>query len=121
MCAENAIKRKHPRFQYRAQMQYSFDNKNWYIGLTENISEGGVFVQGQALAKSGAKVYFTLKSFKDDEIRLVGKVIWTRMRDYEDTPGMGISILTAFFEGNELLTELFGESWKKFDLKFTWN
>ncbi len=63
---------------------------NFYIGLTENISAGGVFVATYASKPIGAKVDVALSFANGEEIRLPGIVRWTREASAGGWPGMGV-------------------------------
>jgi uncharacterized protein (TIGR02266 family) len=66
---------------------------NFYMGLTENLSEGGIFIATHVLKPMGTSmaVVFKLPDVADP-VKLVGTVRW--VREYSETsdtsPGMGV-------------------------------
>jgi uncharacterized protein (TIGR02266 family) len=66
---------------------------NFYLGLTENLSEGGLFIATHAVKPIGTKVEFSFKLPQLDEpIQAIGTVRWVRVySETSDTsPGMGV-------------------------------
>jgi uncharacterized protein (TIGR02266 family) len=66
---------------------------NFYLGFTENLSEGGLFIATHNLRPIGSTVEVTLKLPNVSEaIKAVGTVRWTReFSETSDTsPGMGV-------------------------------
>jgi uncharacterized protein (TIGR02266 family) len=75
---------------------------NFYMGLTENLSEGGLFIATHAVRPIGATVEVSF-SLPDCEgrIRAKGTVRWVRLfGDASDTsPGMGLRFDEISAEG----------------------
>jgi uncharacterized protein (TIGR02266 family) len=73
-----ADRRDKPRFAVSIGVTLLGDH-NFYMGLTENISEGGIFVQTQRTVPIGTRisVEFSLPTSRDT-IRVVGEVRWGR-------------------------------------------
>lgn len=66
---------------------------NFYMGLTENLSEGGLFIATHALQPLGSPIEVSFKLPQSDEaIKVIGTVRW--VREYSETsdagPGMGV-------------------------------
>ena len=66
---------------------------NFYMGLTENLSEGGLFIATHALQPLGSPIEVSFKLPQSGEaIKVVGTVRW--VREYSETsdagPGMGV-------------------------------
>lgn len=81
-------RRRDPRFLLELAVTMEGDN-NFYTGLSENISEGGVFIATSAVLPIGMRVelQFTLPHF-DVPIRLEGTVQWVREPEAMSLPGM---------------------------------
>lgn len=63
---------------------------NLYLGFTENLSAGGVFVATYVGKPLGAKVEIVLSFPNSDEIRVPGVVRWLRDATPDGWPGMGV-------------------------------
>jgi uncharacterized protein (TIGR02266 family) len=78
----------------RIELEVSFlSESNFYIGFTENLSEGGVFVATYLVRPLGSLVELSLRLLgRDEPLSLRGEVRWLRV--YSPTsdagPGMGI-------------------------------
>jgi len=80
---------------------------NFYIGCTENLSEGGVFVATHSLCKIGCRVDLVIAMRYQAPIRAKGTVRW--LRPYSETdenpPGMGIRFDSLSAEDAERIHE----------------
>ena len=65
-------------------------DSNLYVGFTENLSEGGVFVATYALKPLGEKVEVALAFASGDQLRVPGVVRWLRNASADNWPGMGV-------------------------------
>ena len=74
-------RRKYPRYLLSLAITMQGDN-NFYTGLSENISEAGVFIATHHVLELGTPVVmsFTLPS-NDEPISVVGTVQWVRGPD----------------------------------------
>ncbi len=63
---------------------------NLYLGFTENLSAGGVFVATYVAKPIGAKVEIALVFPNGDEVRVPGIVRWLRDATVDGWPGMGV-------------------------------
>jgi uncharacterized protein (TIGR02266 family) len=85
-------RRQHPR--HNVELEVTMESEtNFYIGLTENLSEGGLFIATHVLKPLGTQVEVSLKLPEMSEpIKMTGTVRW--VREYSDTsdtsPGMGV-------------------------------
>src|SRR5687767_4203952 len=66
---------------------------NFYMGLTENLSEGGLFIATHVLKPLGTQIEVSFKlPGAPDSIKVTGTVRW--LREYSPTsdtsPGMGV-------------------------------
>jgi uncharacterized protein (TIGR02266 family) len=73
-----ADRRRKPRYAVTLSVTLLGDH-NFYTGLTENLSEGGLFVHTQSTLPIGTviRVEFTLPT-SSEKLSLVGEVRWTR-------------------------------------------
>jgi uncharacterized protein (TIGR02266 family) len=81
-----------PRFAVELEMSISSEH-NFYSGLVENISEGGVFVATHVLKPIGSVVEISI-TLPDSDVAVSGKGEVRWIRDYNELsdtpPGMGI-------------------------------
>lgn len=72
-----------------------YSDSNFYAGLTENISEGGVFVATHKLMQVGETVDLNITFPPDEQVRATGVVRW--LREFNESsdanPGMGIQFV----------------------------
>ncbi len=73
---------------------------NFYIGFTENLSEGGVFVATYTSKPIGSKVEVVLSFPNGEEMRVPGVVRWLREATSEGWPGLGVQF-ESLTEGDE--------------------
>lgn len=80
-------RRGHPRYLLRLRITMHGEN-NFYAGLSENISEAGVFIATAHTLPIGTPVVlsFTLPN-AEDPIAVVGTVQWIRDQDATVPPG----------------------------------
>jgi len=72
-------------------------DSNFYMGLTENLSHGGIFVATHVVKPIGTSVALVLRlPARKAPLQLAGRVRWLRefSEELETPPGMGIE-----FEG----------------------
>jgi uncharacterized protein (TIGR02266 family) len=117
--AKRADKRVAPRYAVSMSVTLVGDH-NFYMGLTENLSEGGLFVQTQTTLPIGTtiKVEFTLPT-SSTTLTVVGEVRWVRspnaVRKEHDNfgsddakPGMGIQFKELTPETAKVITKFIG-------------
>lgn len=63
---------------------------NFYLGFTENLSSGGVFVATYVTKPLGSKVEVALAFPSGEELRVPGVVRWLRDATTDGWPGMGV-------------------------------
>src|SRR5262249_7889775 len=84
--------RVHPRVDVEIEVTLESES-NFYVGLTENMSVGGLFIATHLVKPMGTTMEVLLK-LPDEKgpIRVTGTVRWVRMfSDSSDTsPGMGV-------------------------------
>jgi uncharacterized protein (TIGR02266 family) len=84
--------RRHARHDVELEVTMESES-NFYLGLTENLSEGGIFIATHVLKPMGTSmaVVFKLPDVTEP-VKLVGTVRW--VREYSETsdtsPGMGV-------------------------------
>ncbi len=90
--APESVRREHERFSVDLEVSLGSEH-NFYAGLAENLSAGGVFIATHRLQKVGSKIDVSLRLPDTQEpFRLVGEVRWVRVyNEQSDTPpGLGI-------------------------------
>jgi uncharacterized protein (TIGR02266 family) len=84
--------RQHPR--HNVELEVTLESEtNFYMGLTENVSEGGLFIATHVLKPLGTQIEVSFKLPEMSEpIKVMGTVRWVReYSDASDTsPGMGV-------------------------------
>jgi uncharacterized protein (TIGR02266 family) len=87
--------RAHPRRHIQIEVTMMSESQ-LYTGLSENLSEGGVFVATHALRPIGEKIDLTLVLPNAKPIRMLGEVRW--VREFSDRveapPGMGLRFVS---------------------------
>lgn len=63
---------------------------NFFAGVTENLSAGGVFVATYSQKPIGSRLDIALKLGSGEELRVHGVVRWHRAASPEGWPGMGV-------------------------------
>lgn len=90
--AAESVRREHERFAVDLEVSLGSEH-NFYAGLAENLSAGGVFIATHRLQKVGSKIDLNLRMPDSEEtFHLVGEVRWVRVyNEQSDTPpGLGI-------------------------------
>lgn len=81
-----------PRVQVCLLVSFEADSC-FYVGLTENLSEGGVFVATRAVRSVGSRIDLGIMIPEEEPLRARGTVIWVRPASGQrkgSMPGMGI-------------------------------
>lgn len=89
------MRRAHERKALSIEVTLESEN-NFFMGLTENISEGGVFVATHSLREVGARLEVELKlPGLAEAVRLQAVVRWVRLfQEGSDVPpGLGLQFL----------------------------
>jgi uncharacterized protein (TIGR02266 family) len=90
--APDGVRREHERFSVDLEVNVQSEH-NFYAGLAENLSAGGLFIATHKLQKVGSTIALSLRMPDSDEVyQIVGEVRWVRLyNDQSDTsPGLGI-------------------------------
>lgn len=90
--APESVRREHQRFMVELEVNVQSEH-NFYAGLAENLSAGGLFIATHKLQKVGSKIELTLKlPDTPEEFPVTGEVRWVRVyNESSDTsPGLGI-------------------------------
>jgi uncharacterized protein (TIGR02266 family) len=89
--SEQVDERRRPRIEVTLMVTVESES-NLYVGFTENLSDGGVFVATHALRKIGSLVDLIIELAQQPPIRAKGTVRWLRPYSEvnETVPGMGI-------------------------------
>jgi uncharacterized protein (TIGR02266 family) len=90
--APESVRREHERFSVDLEVSLGSEH-NFYAGLAENLSAGGVFIATHRLQKVGSKIDLSLRMPDSAEtFQLIGEVRWVRVyNEQSDTPpGLGI-------------------------------
>lgn len=89
-------KRRAPRAELSIEVGID-DHTNFYVGFSENISTGGLFIATYRLLPVGAEVALTFVLADEFPVFVHGQVRWTRdPRDSElgeVPPGMGVEFV----------------------------
>jgi uncharacterized protein (TIGR02266 family) len=93
--APDGVRREHERFSVDLQVSVLSEH-NFYAGLAENLSAGGLFIATHKLQKVGSKIELSLRMPDSEEVfQVEGEVRWVRVyNEHSDTsPGLGIRFL----------------------------
>jgi len=99
--------RSHRRLCLELEVSLESDS-NFYMGLTENLSDGGIFVATHAIQPIGTVVALTLRlPTRAKPLTLGGRVRWVRefVDGLEGLPGMGIEFVTISEENARAIRE----------------
>jgi uncharacterized protein (TIGR02266 family) len=99
--------RSEPRFNVELEVSI-FSDSNLYLGFTENLSTGGLFVATHILRPIGSSVEMSVRfPGRPEPLRLRGQVRW--IREYSASsdawPGMGVRFDTLGAEDEALMRE----------------
>ena len=91
-----AERRVHARYSVELEVNFGSEH-NFYVGLTENLSAGGIFVATHIVKPVGDLIEFSINlPGRAKPIRGTGEVRWTR--DYSEknevSPGLGLRFIT---------------------------
>jgi uncharacterized protein (TIGR02266 family) len=87
-------RRAHPRHDVELEVSLESES-NFYMGLTENLSEGGLFIATHLVKPIGTSIEVSfMLPHVPEPIKAAGTVRWTReFSETSDTmPGMGVRI-----------------------------
>lgn len=87
-----SVRREHDRFSVDLQVSVQSET-NFYAGLAENLSAGGLFIATHTLHQVGSRIELSLRMpDSDEEFAIVGEVRWVRLyNESSDTsPGFGV-------------------------------
>jgi uncharacterized protein (TIGR02266 family) len=90
--APDGVRREHERFSVDLEVNV-FSESNFYAGLAENLSAGGLFIATHKRQLVGSKIELSLRMPDSEEVfQIVGEVRWVRVyNEHSDTsPGLGI-------------------------------
>ena len=81
---------------------------NFYAGVAADVSPGGVFVSTTEPLPEGTEVelYFTLDGGRT--LHAEGAVRWTRSKNRDQPPGMGVAFTTLSDDDRRLIADFCG-------------
>lgn len=88
----DSVRREHERYAVDLQVSVLSEH-NFYAGLAENLSAGGLFIATHQLQKVGSKIELSLRMPDSTETFAIhGEVRWVRVyNEHSDTPpGLGV-------------------------------
>ncbi|HEX7451044.1 MAG TPA: TIGR02266 family protein [Polyangiaceae bacterium] len=88
----DGVRREHERFSVDLEVNVRSEH-NFYAGLAENLSAGGLFIATHKLQKVGSKIALSLRMPDSEEVyQITGEVRWVRLYNEESdtSPGLGI-------------------------------
>jgi len=88
----SGVRREHDRFSVDLHVDV-LNETNFYAGLAENLSAGGLFIATHQLQKVGSRIELALRMPDSEEVfQIVGEVRWVRLyNEASDTsPGLGV-------------------------------
>jgi uncharacterized protein (TIGR02266 family) len=98
-------KRANRRYEVHVQVGLQTEH-NFYQGLSENLSEGGLFIATHQTMPIGTKIAlnFALPSV-EEPLKLEGEVRWVRDSSGSNMPGMGIRFVDLSEETTNLIKD----------------
>jgi len=89
---DDCVRREYERYSVDLQVSVHSEH-NFYAGLAENISAGGLFIATHQLQKVGSSIELSLRMPDSEEVyQIIGEVRWVRVyNEHSDTsPGLGV-------------------------------
>lgn len=84
--------RRYPRLKLHARITLKSDT-NFFMGFSENISQGGVFVSTMSPPEVGEFIELVLKVGDAEPIQVRGVVRWVRLDPDGTTSGCGVQFV----------------------------
>jgi len=84
--------RRSPRADLSADVSL-FSETHFFAGISQDVSEGGVFVATHQLRPVGTELDLTFTLPTNHEVRTRGVVRWTRESSDDSSPGIGVQFL----------------------------
>jgi uncharacterized protein (TIGR02266 family) len=89
---DDSVRREYERYLVDLRVSVLSEH-NFYAGLAENISAGGLFIATHQMQKVGSRIELSLRMPDNEEVfQIVGEVRWVRLyNEHSDTsPGLGV-------------------------------
>ena len=109
--ADPGVHREHDRFTVDLEVNV-LSESNFYMGLAENLSAGGLFIATHQLQKVGSKIQLSLRLPESDTVyQVVGEVRWVRVyNEQSDTsPGLGVRFTELPSGAEEVINRFLGQ------------
>jgi uncharacterized protein (TIGR02266 family) len=109
--APESVRREHARFSVDLEVSVLSEH-NFYAGLAENLSAGGLFIATHTLQKVGSRIELSLRMpDSEDVFQVVGEVRWVRLyNETSDTsPGLGIRFVELPAGATEAINRFLGQ------------
>ena len=106
-----SLRREHERFAVDLQVSV-LSESNFYAGLAENLSAGGLFIATHQLQKVGSRIELSLRMPESDEVfQIVGEVRWVRLynEDSDTSPGLGVRFIELPSGAAEAISRFLGQ------------
>jgi uncharacterized protein (TIGR02266 family) len=86
-------------------------DSNFYLGMTENISRGGLFISTSSMPDVGTTMEINLElPDGGPPMRVVGEVRWHKKhRDNEGSPGYGLRFVSLSIKDEARIRDFTGE------------
>lgn len=101
----SAQERNHTRVEVQVEVTLHTEH-NFYTGLTENISEGGIFIGTVENLAVGTELDLTIKLPDEPPLKILGQVRWVREFNLftEDVPpGVGVCFVDLSDEASQAI------------------
>jgi len=108
---DDSVRREHERYLVDLQVSVLSEH-NFYAGLAENLSAGGLFIATHELQKVGSKIELSLRMPASEEVfQIVGEVRWVRLyNEHSDTPpGLGVRFTELPPGAAEAISQFLGQ------------
>jgi uncharacterized protein (TIGR02266 family) len=100
-------RRKFPRIKLETRVDMASDS-NFYVGFSEDVSQGGVFVATYSLQPIGTLVALSFSLPSGYNVNAKGRVRWIRdLVDFDDrsSPGIGIGFEELSLEDKQVIEQ----------------
>jgi uncharacterized protein (TIGR02266 family) len=108
---DDSVRREHERYLVDLRVSVLSEH-NFYAGLAENLSAGGLFIATHQLQKVGSKIELSLRMPESEQVfQIVGEVRWVRLfNEHSDTPpGLGVRFTALPAGAAEAISEFMGQ------------
>ena len=102
-------RRRTPRFRLEARITASSETKVW-CGLSEDVSEGGIFVSMTVVPPVGERVHLNMQIGAEPAVSAIGRVQWHRINAQGEIRGCGLQFVMLEKRAKDMFQGLLSRS-----------